>query len=151
VKISNRPRQFNLATLLICFAFLAIRISGVHAHRFVALPAADETTIVQVIFSHVELGLFHLDTAQSDDHDHYHDASTKTAEHADLKLDEWPDAFVKLSPLSQAQVSILAQVMLWQIEPSPPSAIPRHGPPRAGPQRPRLRPPSCGPPSTFSV
>jgi hypothetical protein len=146
---SYRPRPLNIATLMICFVFLAIRISGVHTHH-APVPHADDLTATHATLLQVELGLFHVNAAQVRDHNQ--DVCTKPVEHVDLKLDDCLHVPVKLAKLTQVQIALVAQVMLRQFAPLPaPSAMPRYNQARAGPQRPRLRPPSCGPPNSFIV
>jgi hypothetical protein len=145
---SYRPRPRNFATLFLCLVFLAIRISGVHTHHSVT-PHAGDLTATHATLLRVELGLFHVDAAQAREHNQ--DVCTKPVEHVDLKLDECLHVLAKLSKLTQVQIAVVAQVMLWQFAHTAPSAIPRYSQARAGPQGSRLRPPSCGPPSTFIV
>jgi ABC-type Zn2+ transport system substrate-binding protein/surface adhesin len=144
---SDLQRWRNVATVCLCFVFLAIRISGVHAHQSFALSGAEGLTA-----SHVEIGFFHFDSGALD-HDHHHhdnddhhaddDAWSDASEHTDLKLDVWADA----SPLSKlGHAQILATTVLWQIAPISANAISRDDASSALKARPRLRPPSCGPP-----
>ena len=148
----QRPRQLTWAIFLICFVFLAIRISGVHSHQHIVLGHANTaitgTETLHVDAPHIEVGMFHQD--HSDLHDHHGDKHTlETVVHKDIKVDALFDAFGKTLKLSQQQFSAMATVLLWQLMPAPPSVIPRYRAPTGGPQTPRLRPPSCGPPKFF--
>ena len=143
-------RQRSWAIFLICFVFLAIRISGVHSHQHIVLAQATvggETLAMEL--PHIEVGLLHQD--HSDLHDHHGDSepTLETVVHQDVKIDALFDAFGKTSKQNQQQFFIIATVLLWQLIPAPPSAIPRYSAPTGGPQKPRLRPPSCGPPEFF--
>ena len=146
----RQPRQLTWAIFLICFVFLAIRISGVHSHQHIVLTHADAAIVgadtLEVDFPHIEVGLFHQD--HSDLHDHHGDSepSLETVVHEDVKVDAIFDAFGKTSKPSQQQFSVIATVLLLQLIPAPPAVIPRYRAPTGGPQKPRLRPPSCGPP-----
>ena len=149
----HKHRHFNWAIILICLAFLAIRISGVHAHHHHLLTPADSrigaATMLDTDFHHIEVALFHHD--HSDLVDHYDESEPGLASlvHQDVKIDALFDGFGKNSKLSQQQLSVVATVLLWHLMPAPPSVIPRDRALTGGPQRPRLRPPSCGPPAFF--
>ena len=149
----RQPRQLTWAIFLICFVFLAIRISGVHSHQHIVLTHANAATVgadtLEVDFPHIEVGLFHQD--HSDLHDHHGDSepALETLVHHDVQVDAMFDTFGKTSKQSQQQFSIISTVLLLQLMPEPPSVIPRDRAPTGGPQKPRLRPPSCGPPEFF--
>ena len=155
----QRPRQLNWAIFLICFVFLAIRISGVHVHQHILVAHSNagmaDAKTPDLASSHIELGLFHqhysdLHEHYSDLHSHHGDKHTlETVVHQDIKADALFDAFGKTSKLSQQQFSVIATALLWQLMPAPPSVIPRYRAPTGAPQTQRLRPPSCGPPKFF--
>ena len=137
----HQHRHFNWAIILICLAFLAIRISGIHAHHHHLLTPADSrigaATLLDSDFHHIEVGLFHHDESEP---------SLASLVHHDVKIDALFNGFGKNSKLSHQQLSVVATVLLWHLIPAPPSGIPRYRAPTSGPHRPRLRPPSCGPP-----
>jgi hypothetical protein len=149
----HKHRHFNWAIIFICLAFLAIRISGVHAHHHILLTPADSaigaTTMLDTDFHHIVVGLFHHDHSDLADHHDESEPSPATLVHQDVKIDAFFDGFGKTSKLNQQQFSILATVLLWHLMPAPPSVIPRYRAPTGGPHRSRLRPPSCGPPTFF--
>ena len=147
----HKHRHFNWAIILICLAFLAIRISGVHAHHHHLLTPADSrigaATMLDSDFHHIEVGFFHHDHSDSADHHDESEPSLASLVHQDVKTDALLDS--KTLKLSQQQLSVLATVLLWHLIPAPPSVIPRYRAPTGGPHRSRLRPPSCGPPAFF--
>ena len=144
----HKHRHFNWAIILICLAFLAIRISGVHAHHHHLLTPADSrigaATMLDSDFHHIEVGFFHHDHSDSADHHDESEPSLASLVHQDVKTDALLDS--KTLKLSQQQLSVLATVLLWHLIPAPPSVIPRYRACTGGPQWSRLRPPSCGPP-----
>ena len=143
----RQPRQLTWAIFLICFVFLAIRISGVHSHQHIVLAQASVGSQTHAVeLPHIEVGLFHQD--HSDLHDHHGDSepSLETVVHEDVKADAIFDAFGKTTKLSQQHLAIMARVWFWQLRSAPPNVIPRFRSPSGAPHRPRLRPPSCGPP-----
>ncbi len=147
----HKHRHFNWAIILICLAFLAIRISGVHAHHHHLLTPADsrigDATMLDSGFYHIEVGLFHHDYPDLSDHHDESEPSLAVLVHLDVKIDALFDG--KTSKLNQQQLSMVATVLLWHLMPAPPSVLPRYRAPTGGPQKPRLRPPSCGPPEFF--
>lgn len=147
----HKHRHFNWAIILICLAFLAIRISGVHAHHHHWLTPADAkigaATMLDSDFHHIEVGLFHQDHSDSADHHDESEPSFASLVHQDVKIDALLDC--KTSKLNQQQLSVVATVLLWHLIPAPRSVIPRYRACTSGPHRPRLRPPSCGPPELF--
>ena len=146
-------RQRSWAIFLICFVFLAMRVSGVHSHQHILVTHANAeivgAEILDTDFHDIEVGLFHHD--HSDLADHHDESEPRLASlvHLDVKTDAVFAGFGKTSKLSQQQLSFVATVLLWHLIPEPPSVIPRYRAPTGGPQRPRLRPPSCGPPEFF--
>ena len=148
-----RLRSPSWANLLICFVFLAIRISAVHAHQHILVPHANAEIVgaetLATDLHHIEVGLFHLDHSDLPDQHDQSEPSLANLAHQDVKTDGLLDGFGKNSKLSQQQLSFVATVLLWHLIPEPASVIPRYRAPTGGPQRPRLRPPSCGPPELF--
>ena len=149
----HQHRHFKWAIIFICLAFLAIRISGVHAHQHILMTHADAAVVgVETLHAdspHIEVGMLHQDHSELHDHHGDSELSLEIVVHEDVKVDALFDAFGKTSKLSQQQFSIFATVLLWQLMPAPPSVIPRYRAPTGGPQKARLRPPSCGPPAFF--
>ena len=146
-----QPRSLSWANLLICFVFLAIRISGVHSHILVTHANAEivGTEIPPTDFHHIKVGLFHHDHSGLPDHHDKSEPGSTALVHQDVKIDGLLDGFGKTSKLSQQQLSFVATVPLWHLIAEPPRVIPRYRAPTGGPQTPRLRPPSCGPPKFF--
>ena len=146
----QKPRQLTWAIFLICFVFLAIRISGVHSHQHVVLVQASVGGQThEVKLPHIEFGMFHQDHLDLHDHHGNSEPALETLVHHDVQVDAMFDTFGKTSKQSQQQFSIISTVLLLQLMPEPPSVIPRDRAPTGGPQKPRLRPPSCGPPDFF--
>lgn len=147
----HRSPSLSWATLLVCFVFLAIRISGVHSHQHILVTHANAeivgAEILDTDFHHIEVGLFHHDHSDLPDHHDESEPCLGSLVHQDVKIDALLDG--KTSKLSQQQLSVVATVLLWHLIPAPPSVVPRYRTPTGGPHRPRLRPPSCGPPEFF--
>jgi hypothetical protein len=138
-----RAQHSHLRILMICMVFLAVQISGAHAHHHVWV--SPELSAQHA--AHAEAWEFHQGDANA--HEHLANADgLDERTHADVERHVWTDGLGKNTKFNPLHLMALAE-WLWQPSAAPLDLKTRQRTPLLGPQPQHLRPPSCGPPNTF--
>lgn len=139
-------RRATPVALLICLAFIAMRMSGVHEHRHVRMADAVQAMPVA------------LETSHADQADHHHAVHWQEAAHSEDNADSIGHQDIEVPALTrigdklskqleQGWAVLLTAIAIWLLFPR--ARIPRpdyRSPPRRSP-RASLHPPLRGPPA----
>jgi hypothetical protein len=136
-------------TLLICLAFIAMKMSGAHVHRHVDVAQGAQVLHVGVEMFHGGHADHHEHSAHADDGFHPEHAA-ESATHEDIEAASIAISFEKLFKLDLTSLVLLAAVAFRLFTPQRVGPVSYCSPPRKPLARTYLRPPLRGPPP-FSI